>query len=172
MCWDTAGTRQCYLFAVFLLPHSTTEQVSLKKCPPPPPCVRAEIRHWRDQQTEEAKTNRGNCLGSDRCSRLKPCSYHWLHRKGPIDLEKHKLDRGTIWKWTNPTLSTTTPEKVLDIFLLLSFFKKIFLYIQILYYYFNFNFYNLLLLWKKKETLFFKANFIYIYYNFYDFFSL
>ena len=28
-----------------------------KKCPPLPPlCVRAEIRHWRDQQTEEAKT--------------------------------------------------------------------------------------------------------------------
>ena len=37
------------------LPHSAMEQVSLKMCPPPPPCVRAEIRHWRDQQTEEAK---------------------------------------------------------------------------------------------------------------------
>ena len=56
--WDSASTRQCYLFAVFLPPHSTTEQASLKKCPPPPPWVRAEIRHWRDQQTEEAKTNR------------------------------------------------------------------------------------------------------------------
>ena len=53
---DTANTCQCYLFAVFLPPHSATEQVSLKKCPPPPPCARAEIRHWRDQQTEEAKT--------------------------------------------------------------------------------------------------------------------
>ena len=42
---DTASTCQCYLFAVSLPPHSTTEQVSLKKCPPPPPCVRAEIRH-------------------------------------------------------------------------------------------------------------------------------
>ena len=51
---DTASTRQCYLFAGFLPPHSTTEQVSLKKCPPPPPCVRTEIR--RDQQTEAAKT--------------------------------------------------------------------------------------------------------------------
>ena len=51
--WDTASTHQCYLFAVFLPPHSTTEH--LKKCPPLPPCVRAEIRHWRDQQTE-AKT--------------------------------------------------------------------------------------------------------------------
>ena len=34
---DTASTRQCYLFAVSLPPHNTTEQVSLKKCPPPPP---------------------------------------------------------------------------------------------------------------------------------------
>ena len=31
-------------------------KVSLKKCPPPLPCVGVEIRHWRDQQTEEAKT--------------------------------------------------------------------------------------------------------------------
>ena len=54
--WVTASTHQCYLLAASLPPHSTTEQVSLKKCPPPPPCVRAEIRHWRDQQTEEAKT--------------------------------------------------------------------------------------------------------------------
>ena len=53
---DTASTGQYYLFAVSLPPHSATEQVSLKKCPPLPPCVRAEIRHWRDQQTEEAKT--------------------------------------------------------------------------------------------------------------------
>ena len=56
---DTASTPhtcQCYLFAVFLPPHCTIEQVSLKNCPPPPPCVRVEIRHWRDQQTEEAKT--------------------------------------------------------------------------------------------------------------------
>ena len=54
--WDTASTRQCYLFAASLPPHSATEQVSLKKYPPPPPCVRLEIRHGRDQQTEEAKT--------------------------------------------------------------------------------------------------------------------
>ena len=53
---DTVSTCQCYLFAVSLPPHSATEQVSLKKCPPLPPCVRAEIRHWRDQQTEAAKT--------------------------------------------------------------------------------------------------------------------
>ena len=72
--WDTESTRQCYLFAVFLPPHGTTEQLSLKKCSPLPPCVRAEIRHRRDQQAEEAKTNRGNHLGSDRCNRLKLCS--------------------------------------------------------------------------------------------------
>jgi len=57
--WDTVSTRQCYLFAASLPPHSATEQVSLKKKKSVlhrPPCVRAEIRHWRDQQTEEAKT--------------------------------------------------------------------------------------------------------------------
>ena len=42
---EPASTRQCYLFAASLPPHSKTEQVSLKKCPPPPPCVRVEIRH-------------------------------------------------------------------------------------------------------------------------------
>ena len=38
-CWDTVSTphtRQWYLFAVFLPPHSTTEQVSLNKRPPRP----------------------------------------------------------------------------------------------------------------------------------------
>ena len=39
-----------------------------------PACVRVEIRHWRDQQTEEAKINRGNFFGRDRFNRLKPCS--------------------------------------------------------------------------------------------------
>ena len=53
---DTVRTRQCYLFAASLPPHSTTEQVSLKKCPALPPWGRAEIRLWSDQQTEEAKT--------------------------------------------------------------------------------------------------------------------
>ena len=55
--WDSASTCQCYLFGVSLPPHSTTEQVSLKESVHHrPPSVRAEIRHWRDQQTEEAKT--------------------------------------------------------------------------------------------------------------------
>ena len=53
--WDTVSTCQCYLFAASFPPKSTTEQVGLKKCPSPPPCVRAEIRHRKDQQTE-AKT--------------------------------------------------------------------------------------------------------------------
>ena len=72
---DTASaphTRQWYLFAVFLPPHSMTEHVSLNKWPPLPPCVRAETRHWRDVQTEEAKINRGNLFGSDTCNRLNP----------------------------------------------------------------------------------------------------
>ena len=75
--WITLSTCQWYLFAVFLPPQSTTEQVSLKKKwppPPTPPCVRVGIRHWRDQQAEEAKINRENHFGSDRCNRLKPCS--------------------------------------------------------------------------------------------------
>ena len=46
---------QGYLFAVFLPPHNTAEQMSLNKWPPLPPYVRVEIRHWRDLQTEEVK---------------------------------------------------------------------------------------------------------------------
>ena len=41
-------TQASDLSAVFLPPHSRTEQVNLNKRPPPPPCVRAEIRHWGD----------------------------------------------------------------------------------------------------------------------------
>ena len=67
-------THQWYVFAVLLPPHNRTEQVSLNKWPPLPSCVRVEIRHWRDLQTEESKVNRGNCLGSDRCNRFKPCT--------------------------------------------------------------------------------------------------
>ena len=52
---DTVNIYQCYLFASSLPPHSTTEQKSLKKCPPPAHCVWEKIRHGRDQQTEEAK---------------------------------------------------------------------------------------------------------------------
>jgi len=43
---STPHTCQGYLFTVFLPPHSTIEQVSLKKVTTTaPPCVRAEIRH-------------------------------------------------------------------------------------------------------------------------------
>jgi len=45
---STPHTCQWYLFALSLPPHNTTEQVSLNKLPSLPPCVRAEIRHWRD----------------------------------------------------------------------------------------------------------------------------
>ena len=78
----TPHTCQWYLLAVFLPHCSTTEQMSLNKWPPSPPCVRAEIRRWRDLQTEEAKRNRGNHFGSDSCNRLKPCISHQLHWKG------------------------------------------------------------------------------------------
>ena len=55
---NTPHTCQRYLFTVSIPPHNTAEQVSLNKWQPSPPCVRAEIRHWRDLQTEEAKINK------------------------------------------------------------------------------------------------------------------
>ena len=93
-----------------------------------PLCVRAETRHWRDQQTEEVLTE-GNALEATG-NRLKPRGYYVLHRKGPIDLEKYKSDQGTSQKWTEPTILTTNPKKVLDIFLLFlrSFFFSLFFF--------------------------------------------
>ena len=55
---STPHTHQWYLFAVFLPPHSTTEQVRLNKWPPSPACVRVAIRQWRDLQTDETKINK------------------------------------------------------------------------------------------------------------------
>ena len=74
-----------------LPPHSATEQVSLKRKKKKsvlhhPLCIRAETRHRRVQQTEEAITE-GTALEATG-NRLKPCGYYPLHRKGPIDLEK------------------------------------------------------------------------------------
>ena len=61
-----------------------------------------------------------------------------------------------IWNWTDLTLSTTAPEKFLDIFLLLSLNKK-----KVLYYSFNFHFITYYL---SKTTLFLKQiSYIYIY---------
>ena len=74
---STPHTHQWYLFAVFLPPHNTTEQVSLNNWPPSPPSVRAEIRHWRDLQTDRRCQNKertGSHSKSYRCNRLKPCS--------------------------------------------------------------------------------------------------
>ena len=48
----SATHTQQYLSAVPLPPLTVTEPVNLNKRPPPPACVRAEIRHWRDLQTE------------------------------------------------------------------------------------------------------------------------
>ena len=60
------------------------------------------------------------------------------HRKGPIDLEKYKPDQGTIWKWTDPTLPTTTPETVPDIPLLFlwSFFLSLFFLLYFFFFFF------------------------------------
>ena len=55
---NTPHTHQWYLFAVFLPPYSRTEQVSLNTWPPSSPFVRAEIRYWKDLETEEAKINK------------------------------------------------------------------------------------------------------------------
>ena len=132
--WSTASTLQCYFFAASL-PTSpqrdwTSEPKKKKKKSVlhRPLCVRAETRHWRDQQTEEAITE-GTALEATG-NRLKPCAYYQLHRKGPIDLEKYKSDQGTSQKWTEPTILTTKPEKGLDIFLLFlrSFFLSFFLF--------------------------------------------
>ena len=53
--WDTASTRQCCLQRPSLPQREWTSepQKSVHCCPP---CVGADIRHRRDQQTEEAKT--------------------------------------------------------------------------------------------------------------------
>ena len=59
-----------------------------------------------------------------------------------------ELTEGTIRKWTDPILPTTTPQKVLDIFFFTIFniFFLPFLNFWVLYCSFNFHFYNLLLL--------------------------
>ena len=70
---DTASTRQGYLFAASLPPHSTTEQVSLKKkkVSSTIPFVSGRKPDTGDQQTEEAITE-GNALEATG-HRLKPC---------------------------------------------------------------------------------------------------
>ena len=56
------------------------------------------------------------------CSALPSPQQDWtelanrLHRKGPIDFEKCKLEKGAIWSWTEPTLTATASEKFLDIY--------------------------------------------------------
>ena len=112
---STPHTCQWYLFAVSLHPHGTTEQVSLDTWTPSPPCVRLDIRHWIDLQTKEAKMNKegGTTLEVIYATEamLRVCKWG-----ATIDLEnKYKPEKGTIWHWTDPTLSTTAPEKFLDI---------------------------------------------------------
>ena len=140
--WGTASTRQCYLFAASLPTypqHDWTSEPKTKKKSVlhHTLCVRAETRHWRDQQTEEAITE-GTALEATG-NRLKPCGYYHLHRKGPIDLEKYKSDQGTSRKWTEPTILTKKTEKVLDIFLLFvrTFFLSFFLSFFLFNYFFN-----------------------------------
>ena len=83
-----------------LPPHSATEQVSLdkkkKKVSSTVLFVSGRKPHTEETSTEEAITE-GNTLEATG-HRLKPCGYYGLHRKGPIDLEKYKSDRGTSQK--------------------------------------------------------------------------
>jgi len=44
-------------------------------------------------------------------NRLKPRGYYGLHRKGPIDLEKYKLDQGTSQNELNPQYSQQNQKK-------------------------------------------------------------
>ena len=75
---SVAETLQAHASVICLqrssLPTARLNKWALKNVYRCPLCVRVEIRQWRGQQTEEAKINRGNCFGSDRCNRLKPCS--------------------------------------------------------------------------------------------------
>ena len=48
------------------------------------------------------------------------CCSSWHHKK--LDMTEWLNWIELIWNWTYPTVSTTAPEKFLDIFLLLSFF--------------------------------------------------
>jgi len=84
-----------------------------------------EFQKYNVKKKEEEAITEGNTLEATG-NRWKPCGYYGLHRKGPIDLEKYKSDQGTSQKWTEPTILTTKPEKVLDIFLL--FLRSFFLF--------------------------------------------
>ena len=115
-------TRQWHLFAVSLPTDNITEQVNPNKRPPSPPCVRAEIRHWRGLQTEEAKIKKREQLWKWQVQQIKTLSLTLrVHWRGPPD----QLQAGTrkYLKLNYTTLPTTAPEKFLDIFLLLSLFN-------------------------------------------------
>ena len=63
---DTACTRQRYLFAASLPPHSATEQVSLKKKKKVSTTAPVSGRKSDTEETsKQKKLNTGNCLGSD-----------------------------------------------------------------------------------------------------------
>ena len=87
----------------------------------------------------------------------------------PTDLENmYKLEQGTIWHWTDPTLPTRAPEKLLDIFLLLSLFN----FLKLLVPYYSFTFICISYYYHSKKTLFFKNKFHIHVVNFSDQFCL
>ena len=132
--WDTVSTRQCFVYSIPPSPQFDWTSEPKKKCPPPPLLCQGENQTLK--RPANRSENRGNRLGSDRCNRLKPCRYYRLQRKGPIDLEKYTPDQGSIRKWTDPTLPTTTPEEVLGISLL---FLRSFFFCLFVCFFFSFS---------------------------------
>ena len=122
---STPHTCQQYLFAVLLPPHNTTEQMNLNKWPPSPPCVRAEIRHWRDLQTEEAKIKKGELLWKWQMHQSKTLNLilETVHFRGtyrPWEQVQARTSDYLTLNWSHNSCPTTAPEKFSDIFLLLS----------------------------------------------------
>lgn len=63
--WDTVCTRQCYLFAASLPPHSANEQARLKNKNVSTTAPPVSGRKSDTEGTSKQKLNRGNRLGSD-----------------------------------------------------------------------------------------------------------
>jgi len=109
---STPYTCKWYLFAVFLTHHNTPLQLSLNKWSPSPTCIRAQIRHWRDLQTEEGKIKRRKQLWKWQVQQIKtPQLILTVHLRGtyrPWEREgngtllqyscvENPMGRGTRW---------------------------------------------------------------------------
>ena len=95
------------------------------KAAPAPPRSERELATWIRVHLRPHVS--GRKLRTEETGKQKPnkqreplqkgtCRWHRLHRKGPVDIKKCKLERGAIWNRTETTLTETAPEKFLDIF--------------------------------------------------------